>query len=162
MKRETAYRLPLNELVDADFFKSDEAYAAHYAITKSNYKVSRVLIWGNVLSVQEKDTQTALQLHDFTEEMKVVAFEDKKVLLAEVKGGDVVQVIGKIRQNDKENYIVIEHIKQLNAEEEAIARLENMFTLKRLKATDTQSEKPIEKKTEETSEPRLKIEKTVL
>jgi RPA family protein len=159
MARETALRLPLSELADAEYFKPEEEFRAGFALTKSNFRAARVLVWGNVVkafdSGESEKVFKGIELDDFSECLSCLAFEEKAGLLNGIKAGDVVEVMGKVRQGQRGNFIWLEFVRRLSPAEELKRRLENLLSLKRLPAAKMEE-------TESLVERSLEIEKNVL
>ena len=159
MARETALRLPLSELVDAEYFKPEEEFRAGFALTRSDFRAARVLVWGNVVRVYESEQSEKsfklLELDDFTECLACMAFEEQKKLLKGIETGDVVEVMGKVRQGKDGIYLLVEWVRRLSPKEELLRRLENLRSLKKLGKAKVEERESL-------AERSLEIEKNVL
>lgn len=159
MARETALRLPLKELVDAEYFKPEEEFRGGFVLTHSGFRASRVFVWGNIVRVFENERTEkpikAIELDDFTACFTCMAFEEKTGLFKGLKEGDVVEVMGKVRQGQQGNYLLPELVRKISPQEEMQRRMENLLSLKKLaKAKVEESEGLAERS--------LEIEKNVL
>jgi len=133
MKPLRAFNIPLSELNGAVFFRGEEEFQPHYVITKQGEKISRVNVWGVVTRTFESENNFAsISIDDFTGAIDVNAFDERVPLLKKAKKGDTVRVIGKVRENNSSIYILLEGLKKLSFEEEALKRLQNIesFTKK--------------------------------
>lgn len=159
MARETALRLPLRELVDAEYFKPEEEFRGGFVLTHSGFRASRVMVWGNVVRVFENERQDkpikVIELDDFTACLSCTAFDDQVKLFKGLKEGDVVEVMGKVRQGQQGNYLLPEMVRKISPQEEMQRRLENLLSLKKL-------EKAKVEESEGLAERSLEIEKNVL
>lgn len=122
--RATALRIPLSELEDAEFVKVAEQYVPSYAVTKSKLKASRVSVFGIVVRRYEGENFTSIKLDDFTGVADVIAFENNQGLLKNIKEGNAVKVIGRVRQGNNGLFIALEGIQKLNFKGEMFKRLE--------------------------------------
>lgn len=163
MPREPAVRLPLIELVKARYFKPQEQFKAGYALTKSGFKASRVFIWGNVVKTFEGDPEIGkgfkgVELDDFTECLSVLCFEEKASLLENVREGDVIEVLGKVRKGKKGIFVLGEHVKKISLNRELMHRAVNLVSLKKLPKAKKGKEKEQEKLAKESAASEEKIE----
>lgn len=122
--RATALRIPLSELEDAEFVKVAEQYVPSYAVTKSKLKASRVSVFGIVVRRYEGENFISIKLDDFTGTADVIAFENNQGLLKNIKEGNAVKVIGRVRKGNNGLFIALEGIQRLDFKEEMFKRLE--------------------------------------
>ena len=122
--RATALRIPLSELKGAEFVKVAEQYIPSYAVTKSKLKASRVSVFGIVVRRYDGENFTSIKLDDFTNTIDVMAFEDARDLLKDIKEGCSVKVVGRLRQGNNGLFIALEGIQKLSFKEEMLKRLE--------------------------------------
>ena len=128
VKRNTSYlsvrfpavRLPIKEV---DAAKSD---GKNY-VSPSGVSFRRVSVWGVIVRKFVGEGSTMLILDDFTGTIPVLLFGELKDL--EVDEGDVVRVIGMVRERNGEKRIIAEILRKITTEEEILHRLQNLLTL---------------------------------
>ena len=121
--RNVAYRLPLAEVSQAK--KEGEGF-----ITPSGLEVKRVSVWGVVARKFISENHLMFILDDFTGTIPVYVFGEGAPSL-EIEEGDVVRVIGTLREREGEPRIMAEVLRKIDAKEELLHRLENLLTLLR-------------------------------
>ncbi|NPA86772.1 MAG: hypothetical protein GXO00_02075 [Candidatus Diapherotrites archaeon] len=87
----------------------------------------RVAVWGVVVRKFVGEKHVMLLLDDFSAVMPVLLFEELREL--EVDEGDVLRVIGLVKERNGEPRIVAEIVKKISGPEELVQRLENLLTL---------------------------------
>jgi len=109
-KRLTAIKMRINDIVEGEY-KVEEGFTPNYILTRDGRKISRVRILGTVVSVFEsEDGQfNSITLDDGTDTIRVKTFKGMN-LLKKIKIGDLVDVIGKVREYNGEIYIIPEII----------------------------------------------------
>jgi RPA family protein len=134
MLRLPAKKVRISDIVDGKFFYgSREEMKPSYVITNLGMKVSRVNIVGTVIDkfVSEDKNYTFLTLDDGTESIRVKSFGEKVSLTEGVEKGDLVLVIGKVREYNGERYINLELLKKVDVNYETLRKLEIAEELKR-------------------------------
>jgi RPA family protein len=121
--RNVAYRLPLKEVAEAQ--KGEEGF-----ITPSGLEVRRVSVWGVVARKFVSENHLMFILDDFTGTVPVYVFGEGASSL-EIEEGDVIRVIGMIRERDGEPRIITEILRKIDTKEELLHRLENLLTVLR-------------------------------
>jgi len=119
-KRATAIKLHINHLTSGNYVKDD---MNNYLTTKIGINVSRVRILGTIVGKwmptikndeeQEKIPQATIILDDGTETIRVKVWKDDVKKFEEVEIGDIVDIIGHVREYEDEIYINPEIIKKL-------------------------------------------------
>ncbi|MFH1588351.1 MAG: hypothetical protein ABIA76_03385 [Candidatus Diapherotrites archaeon] len=132
MNRETAIKIPLNELSESEFHESTEEFTGNYVISKSRLRASRTNIWGIITSKELIHGNEAIELTDFTGKIKCLVPDEKSNLLDGIGLWESVQIIGKIRQKN-ELFILAESVKKLSFGEELLKRADNIYSLRNLK-----------------------------
>lgn len=109
-QRQTAYKVLAKNLVNGTYQKQ-EGFNPNILRTPSGRTVSRVRITGTVTDTYEKEdgSYAAITVDDGTATIRGKAFQDLEPLTG-VKEGDVVELVGKIREYDNEIYIQAEHV----------------------------------------------------
>jgi len=112
-KRLTAIKTEIKSLVEGKYVKG-EGFESSYVLTPSGLRVSRARIMGAVMTkfVNEEKTYGFVVLDDETETIRAKIFKSMK-LLEKINQGDLVDVVGKIREYDGELYIMPELIKKI-------------------------------------------------
>ncbi len=133
MQREIAFKLPLSELIGGEYIKGEKEFEPNYLITKSNFRASRVNVWGNVVRrfTSENDL-SSITLDDFSGCMDVNVFKENLSLFDNIDVGDVVAVIGKVKKGNKGLFILAESARKISPDEELMKRLENIKSLQSL------------------------------
>ncbi len=135
MERMTAKKVMVSDLINGEWVKK-EGLEPSFIITKKGEKVSRARLLGTVVSkfVSEDGNFGSLTLDDSTDTIRIKAFKDLKILeLSDV--GDLVDIIGKVREYNEEIYLIPEIIKKLDDPNvELLRKLEILKKMKTLKA----------------------------
>lgn len=106
-ERSTAAKLWIKDIVQGKFVKGEQRFEPNVVVTPLNESVSRVRILGTVVSrfTSEDGKYATITLDDTTETIAVRTFREGVELLQEVKPGDIVDVIGKVKEYEEERYI---------------------------------------------------------
>lgn len=109
-KRMTVRRLLLEDIINSKYYKK-EGFEPNFIITPSGINASRVEVVGTVMDTYQNDEQTygALTLDDGSEVIRIKFFQDLKAMEG-ISVGDIIQVIGKVREYDDEIYVQPENI----------------------------------------------------
>ncbi len=116
LKRATAYKLWLKDLVSGRFITPENADETPHLDVK-NLKVSRVNIIANTVLIykSEDGSYSNLTLDDGSgEAIRVKAWRDDTRLLSGVNVGNLVNVIGRVRLFNNEVYVLPEIVKVLD------------------------------------------------
>jgi len=111
MKREPAVKLRIKDIVDGKFFPGEkESMRPSYLITKFGKRVSRVNVFATITDkyMNEDESYISFTLDDGTSSIRAKAFRDVAGLVKNLEIGDMVVVIGKIKEWGGEFYINIE------------------------------------------------------
>ncbi len=108
IKRSTAYRIRIADIVNNQFIKQ-EGFNPSYIEIKGK-QISRVNLISTVVSKYTSDDEnySALTLDDGTETIRVKGFGPEVLKLKNVNVGQIVRLIGKIKQYNDEKYITCE------------------------------------------------------
>lgn len=112
-KRAASERLNLDEIHKGEFVSAEEDFELNYLITEDARKVYRAKIVATVVSDPYISDDTAygrVQLDDGFDTISASVFREYTALLETVEIGDVVQVIGKIREWQGEKQLTLETI----------------------------------------------------
>lgn len=139
--REVAKKVRVVDLISGIFKEADrENKKAAYVITPQEIKVSRVNIVGTILDkyIAEDESYGFLIVNDMTESIRVKFFDKKVRLIKDLEIGNIVTVIGKVREYNGEIYIageavgVVDIKTEARRKQEAIEFLKNFSTKKDL------------------------------
>ena len=114
IKRSTAYRIKLKNIVNSDYEKREGFNPS--VIKYNNLEISRVNIIASVVGKYLTDDQNycAITLDDGSETIRIKNFGAEVNIIKNVDIGDIVRVIGKIKEYNDEKYIVGELVKKIN------------------------------------------------
>lgn len=110
--RAAAYKLKIEDLVLGQYIRPPEGTEPSYLITPWGQHVSRVRVLGTVVEkfVREDQGYATLRLDDRSETVSVRAWRDGMSELAGFNLGDLVDIIGRVREFEGEIYLVPELI----------------------------------------------------
>ncbi|MEM5834494.1 MAG: OB-fold nucleic acid binding domain-containing protein [Candidatus Aenigmatarchaeota archaeon] len=121
-KRLPAKKVRISDLVYGKYFPGEkENMKESYLITPFGQKVSRVNMIASVIDkfLSEDGNYSTITIDDGTEAIRVKTFREKTELLQNVDIGDLVLVIGKVKEYNGETYVngeIIRKITQPNLE----------------------------------------------
>jgi RPA family protein len=124
MQRQTAARVRIVDLVSGEWVKKD-GMEPSYVVTPGKENVSRARIVATIVSRfdSEDGNFSSVTLDDATATMRVKVWKEVDTLSG-FRAGDLVSVIGKVREYGGEIYIVPEIVMKVTPDEESLARLE--------------------------------------
>ncbi|MFH0711142.1 MAG: OB-fold nucleic acid binding domain-containing protein, partial [Candidatus Aenigmatarchaeota archaeon] len=114
--RNPAKKIRIFDIVNGRFFPgSKEEMKAGYTITPLGEKVSRVNLIGTVINsfVNDDQTYATLTLDDGTETLQIRGFKEDVEKLIKHDLGNLVLVIGKVREYNGEVYVGVETIRKI-------------------------------------------------
>jgi len=114
IKRSTAYRIKLKNIVNSEYEKREGFNPS--VIKYNNLEISRVNIIASVVGKYLTDDQNycAITLDDGSETIRIKNFGAEVNIIKNIDIGDIVRVIGKIKEYNDEKYIVGEMVKKIN------------------------------------------------
>ncbi|MFH8086693.1 MAG: OB-fold nucleic acid binding domain-containing protein [Candidatus Aenigmatarchaeota archaeon] len=116
-KRLPAKKVRIFDLIYGKYFPGEkENMKESYVITPLGQKVSRVNIVATVIDkfLSEDGNYSTITIDDGSEAIRVKTFREKTELLQDVEVGDLVLVVGKIREYNNEIYINGELIRKID------------------------------------------------
>jgi RPA family protein len=130
MQRQTAVRARIVDIVSGEFVKK-EGMEPSYVVTPGKDSISRARIVGTVVGKfdSEDGNFSSVTLDDATGTIRAKLWREV-ALLNGVKAGDLVSLVGKVREYEGEIYIVPEIVTPVTPGEEALARLEVLKKIK--------------------------------
>jgi|SRR3989338_7041244 len=111
--RNTAYKVWIADLVVGKFIKGQEQFDSGYVEVK-NKKISRVNLICGVVDKFSGNNYMSLSLDDGSGAIRVKAWNETINLFLDVDIGDLVLVIGKVREYNNSIYIVPEIVRKLD------------------------------------------------
>jgi RPA family protein len=127
-KRMPAKKVRIFDVVNGKYFAgSKEELKPSYVITSLGQKVSRVNLIATVIDkfVSEDQNYAAIRIDDGTEVIRAKAFKESVKLLEGIELGDLVTVIGKLKEYNGEVYVNAEIVKKItDANFETLRKLE--------------------------------------
>ena len=110
-KRQVAYKVRISDILNSSFFK-DELSAGYVKI--NNETVSRVNVIGAIVHISgDGSNYKSTVFDDGTGKILLRTFENSAVF-SKVEVGDVMLMIGKVREFNNEKYIIPEILKKNN------------------------------------------------
>ena len=108
-KRATAYKLHTSVLISGKWV---EKPTGRYVLTNSGLEVQRARVMGTVVDkfISSQSDYGSITIDDGTETIRVKGWKNQNSLLNSVQIGDIVDVIGKVREYRGEIYLVPELI----------------------------------------------------
>lgn len=125
IERMTAKKVRLSDLIGGEWIKK-EGMEPSFVLTKNGEKVSRARIMATVVSkfMSEDGNFGSITLDDATDTIRVKCFKEMGPI-AGVEVGDIVDVVGKVREYAEEIYLMPEAVfKVENPNWELLRRLE--------------------------------------
>ena len=127
MRRHAAKKVRIKDVLEGKFFHgSKENFKESFLISPLGQKISRVNIVGSVIDkfLNEEGNFSSLIIDDGSGSIRVKAFGDRVNDLKKFEIGDLVQIIGKIKEFNNEIYISFEIGRKVEPNFEILRRLE--------------------------------------
>ncbi|MDD1778708.1 MAG: OB-fold nucleic acid binding domain-containing protein [Candidatus Helarchaeota archaeon] len=142
LKRAIALKLSIHHILSGTFVKADDK---NYLETSWGGHVSRVHIFGTIVrkwvsstdseSKSDRTPQASITVDDGTETIRLKAWKDDIKIFEDFQIGNIIDVIGHIREYKNEKYIAPEIIKTIeNPNWELIHELNIIESLSRVKS----------------------------
>ena len=113
MKRAVAYRFRIKDLAGGEYVAGGTIDNPTY-VKLGDMKISRVDLLGRVLDKSDSDGFSSMTLQDKTGKIKIKAFGNDSIMVKGAAIGDLVRVIGKIRQDSIERFVLGEIVKKID------------------------------------------------
>jgi hypothetical protein len=133
MTRSTAVKIGIKDINEAEFVRSTERWEPNYLVTPFKDRVSRVRVLATVVSkfVSEDKKYSTVTLDDGSDTISVRVFEEDGWMLKGLAVGDIVDVVGKIKEYREERYISPESIWRIDDPNwELVRKLELLLATK--------------------------------
>lgn len=110
--RSTAYQLKIEDLVRGEYVRSPEATEPSYLLTPWGQRVPRARVMGTVVDkfIREDQGYAALHIDDGSETISLRAWREGVPEFNRFSVGDLVDVLGRVREFEGEIYLVPELI----------------------------------------------------
>lgn len=110
IKRLTAVKCNIEDITSGEYIEQ-EGFNPNYLLTKFGQKLSRVRIMATVVNkfVSDNKQYGALTLDDETDTIRAKVFKNLSVI-ENIEEGDIVDLMGKIRQWNDEIHLIIESV----------------------------------------------------
>jgi len=108
--RPTACKLKIEDLANGEYTRSPDSVEPSYLLTPWKEKITRARVLGTIVDKFIRDDRSygALRLDDGSETIRVRAWAEGVPELDQFKIGDLVDVIGRVREYQGEVYLVSE------------------------------------------------------
>ncbi len=112
-KRLTAFKSNIKKITDSEMISEEDS--PDY-IKISDLRIARVRIIGTIVSkrVNSERTYAYLVVDDGTETIRIKAWKDDVDKLEKPVVGDIIELVGRVREWDDERYLTCEIIKIIN------------------------------------------------
>ncbi|MGB9693603.1 MAG: OB-fold nucleic acid binding domain-containing protein, partial [Fervidobacterium sp.] len=106
-KRLTTVRANINDIINSYFVKK-EGLEPSYVLTDFGMKIAKAKIVGTVVDkfVSEDGNYSAITVNDETGSIRVKLFKEDISMIDSIEIGDLVAVVGKVKQYADEVYII--------------------------------------------------------
>jgi len=124
MKRMTAKKVPISEIMNGEWVKK-EGMEPSFVKMASGENISRARILATVIAKFESEDGNfgSITLDDSTDTIRAKVFKDIEPIKS-VQKGDLVDVVGKIREYNEEIYMIPEIIRKVEPNLELLRKLE--------------------------------------
>ena len=124
--RQTAFRVRISDITNGKFVRK-EGLEPSYVLSKLGRRISRVRLVGNVVDkfMSENGNYSSITIDDDFDSIRVKAFKENVKMFDKILVGDMVLVIGKVREYADEIYVIPDVVKKVaDPNYESLHRLE--------------------------------------
>jgi hypothetical protein len=124
--RQTTSRARISDIINGNFVHK-EGLEPSYVLTNSGQRISRAYLIGTIVDkfMSENGNYSSITIDDDSDSIRIKAFREQVNIFDNFNLGDLVMVIGKIRNYSDENYIIPEIVKKItNPNIESLHKLE--------------------------------------
>jgi len=116
MQRQTAFKVWISDLVGKEFIIDESEQNFSYVLINDN-KVSRVNIMATVIEKynNEDNTYAVVVLDDSSGTIRIKFWREDTALITSVNVGDIINVIGRVRNYQDEIYVTPTIVKKLDS-----------------------------------------------
>lgn len=144
--RDTALKVRIKDITNGELKKGKSEWES-FLVTPFNEEVARVRVLATVVSMFKSDDGKYgnLTLDDATDTITSRAFDDGVQLIEGAKEGDIVDVIGRVREYEGERYINAESVSKIvDPNWELVRKLELALKIKKAGGDVEVSEESVE------------------
>ena len=116
-KRLPSTRLSIKDIQDGFYRESEGEFEPNYLLTRNAKKIYRAKVVGTVVEepfFNENDDYANVRIDDGTGVLRVVGFRDDTKFFKDLKRGDMIQTIGKIKEWEGEKQMNLEALHKVN------------------------------------------------
>lgn len=124
--RQTTSRARISDIINGNFVRK-EGFEPSYVLTNTGQRISRTYLIGTVVDkfMSEAGNYSSITIDDDSDSIRVKAFREQVNIFDDFNVGDLVMVIGKVRNYAEENYIIPEIVKKITGPDlESLHKLE--------------------------------------
>jgi len=112
--RQTTVKTRISDVVNSKFIKK-EGLEPSYILTELGQRISRANLVGTIVDkfMSEDGNYSTITVDDDSDSIRIKAFKEDSNIFANLEIGDLVMVIGKVREYTGENYIIPEIVKKI-------------------------------------------------
>jgi len=146
IERQTAVKVFIKQLTDGKWVEK-EGFEPSYVETHDKRQISRARILGTVVTkfVSDDSNFSSLTIDDTTDTIRIKTFKTVKPVM-NIEIGDLVDVIGKVREFNGEIYIIPEIVKKVDDPNIETLRKLEIISLNRAAPKIKETQKPETKK----------------
>ncbi len=112
--RQTTSRARISDIVTGNFVRK-EGFEPSYVLTDLGQRISRIYLIGTIVDkfMNENGNYSSITIDDDSDSIRIKAFKEQVNIFDNFNVGDLVMVIGKVRNYADENYIIPEIVKEV-------------------------------------------------
>ncbi len=112
-KRQTAYKIDIISILKGQFVKG-EGWNPSYVTDKSQRTIARVNVIATVVSsIEMAGTSKSIIIDDGTAKIPLRTFENSAFDISTLEIGEIILIIGRIREYNEKKYIIPEIVKKI-------------------------------------------------
>lgn len=113
--RQTAFKVWIADLINGRYVKEEGEWTPNYVLVRDDLKVSRVNLIASVVSknINEDSSYGFLTVDDGTSSINLKAWRDDINILSKREIGDLINIIGRVREYSEGLYVIPEVVKKL-------------------------------------------------
>ena len=113
INRNTAYKIWIASLINGNYIKGQEQFESGY-IEFNSEKISRVNLVGGVIDKNSAEKYVSVNLDDGSGIISLRAWNENMDLFLDVNIGDLILVIGKLKEYNNRIYVTPEIVRKLD------------------------------------------------
>lgn len=123
--RQTAFKLRIHEIKNSQYIKDIGEWDPNYIVFNGN-RISRINVIATIVmkNKNQDNTYVSITLDDGTESIRIKSWREDTRILENVDIGDIVMVIGRVREFNEEKYITPEIVKIIPYEWALVRKIE--------------------------------------